>query len=62
MYFWLSMVKQARYGSKDAMDMLASENQNRAKQNRPSVQEELLEIADLLEATSSDTKKGKPCL
>lgn len=44
--YWTSIVKMAKMGDPEAMETLTAQNKLRAKQNRPTVEQELQAIAD----------------
>ncbi len=44
--YWLAIIKQANKGNTDAQEMLQAENELRAENNQPTVQEELMKIVE----------------
>ena len=49
---WLSVIKQAREWNSEAVNHLQAENRIRLEQNRPSVEQELQEIAEEAEISA----------
>ena len=44
--YWLATIKQANKGNTDAQEMLQAKNELRAENNQPTIQEELMKIAE----------------
>ncbi len=59
-YLWLSVIRQAKEGNKEAQDHLRAVNKERAEKGLPSLEEQLLEIARKDEEEEARKKSPKP--
>ena len=48
--YWVAILRQANQGDKEAQETLQVENEQRAQNNQPTVQVELMEIVEESEA------------